>query len=272
MRLKKALALIITMTIAAAALSGCGGKSETAEPQEQPAAEATAVETAPVEEAEEAPAPANSGTVTVSLPKTEESKAEPLQILETGIDLVETSLSTDTAYIRYYAKIYNPNKNTAASFPKVQIIVENPDGTVLATGDQVGMSCMPEDSIALTSQISVPAGQINDETQISFNVSSSKMIAAQNFNIPRSTDFEITGVSEQATAYSTEITGKITNHFSEEVGTVNITAVLKNEGTVVKAFNTFVSDLTPEGTQAFSISTYGDIPEHDTIEVSAQSW
>ncbi len=272
MRMEKALALIIATTIAAAALSGCGGKSESAAPKEQPAAESATAEATSEQKEDEAPASANSGTVTVSIPKTEESKAEPLQILETGIDLLESSLSSDTSYIRYYAKIYNPNKNTAASFPKVQIIVENADGTVLATGDQVGNSVLPEDSIALTSQISVPAGQINDDTQISFNVSCSKMISAQSFNIPRSTDFEITGVSEQATTYSTDITGKITNHFSEEVGMVNITAVLKQDGNVVKAFNTFVSDLAPEGTTAFSISTYGDIPEHDTIEVSAQNW
>ena len=81
MRMKKVLAMIITTTIAAAALSGCGGKSDTAAPKEQPAAESTATEAISEQKEDEAPAPANSGTVTVSIPKTEESKAEPLQIL-----------------------------------------------------------------------------------------------------------------------------------------------------------------------------------------------
>ena len=91
------------------------------------------------------------------------------------------------------------------------------------------------------------------------------------YQAAKTTDFSITNVSER-NGDQNYITGEITNNFSEEVNTVNLSIVLRKDGKIVFMENTFVDGLKPGQTKAFEFQRYHNWPEHDEIECSAMVW
>lgn len=86
------------------------------------------------------------------------------------------------------------------------------------------------------------------------------------------TDFEISNVTERNGDGGNYITGEITNNYSEDIGMVNLSVVLRKNGEIVYMQNTFIDSLKTGKTRAFQFWRYEEWPEHDTIEVSAMVW
>lgn len=163
-------------------------------------------------------------------------------------------MSGDTAYTDFCGMIYNPSKTWIATFPKVLITVKTDDGTILATGSQTGSVVMPGDTVTLCGMISVPTVDTADDTKVYFDVEWSDMDTDSFiYSGARTTDFEITNVSEQGSGYKALITGEMTNNYFEDVDSVNLSVILRKDGKP----------------KAFQISGYHDWPEHNTINISA---
>lgn len=195
---------------------------------------------------------------------------KPLELVDYGWYINPTS--GDTAYVEFVGMIHNPNKDLVAQFPKVEVTVKNGDGSILATTDQVGSIVMPEDTITLCGMFSMPVGDLSDDAQILFDVdwdelSSDTFI----YSAARTTDFEITNVSERS-GDTNYITGEITNNYTEDVDTVNLSMILRKNGEIVYMENTFLDGLKAGKTKAFQFDRYSAWPEHDTIDVSAMVW
>lgn len=212
------------------------------------------------------------GAISVDVSKDSGEELQPLEIVETCALISPSAAYQDTVYVEYCGKITNPNQDTAAEFPKLQITLENADGTILATDAHTGMYLMPGDTIVLGSQVAVPASQISDDTIVEYAVSASQTVAASSLDVPSSTDYEITNVSEQHTDWNTTVTGKITNNYTSTSSSVRLTALFKSGGEIVGMANSFIDNLPAGGTMAFEISAYNDLPDHDTVEVYAQYW
>lgn len=87
----------------------------------------------------------------------------------------------------------------------------------------------------------------------------------------KTTDFTITNVSEQSGSYTSLITGKITNNYFEDVDSVNLSVILRKDGEIVYIDRTYVENLKVGKAKAFQLSSYHDLPEYDTIDVSAMA-
>lgn len=198
---------------------------------------------------------------------------QPLEIEEHAV--CNSSLNTegsDTRYIDYVGKITNPNTSVAIKYPKFQISIENEDGTVLATDYSTGTYIMPGDSVILSGTVSVPAANITSDTKVQYSVDGSDAVSAEGLDVPRTSELEITNVSEQNKDWNTAITGKITNNSTINCSMIQLDALFKKDGEIVGVDSTYVDDLAAGGTTAFEIDTLGDLPEHDTVEVYAQYW
>lgn len=158
-----------------------------------------------------------------------------------------------------------------ASYPKITVTISNPDGTVIATDSQTGSSVMPEDTVTLIGTMRIPVGLITDETMSNMKLSADDFVSANLKQIPRTTDFEISHVTEQPGSQSF-ITGTITNLTADTVDSVNLSMVMRQDGKIIFIENTFVDDLLPGEATAFQFDRYSAWPEHDTIEISAQVW
>ena len=196
---------------------------------------------------------------------------QPLELVDHGFCV--SSTSGDTAYTDFCGMIYNPNETWIATFPKVLIIVKNDDGTILATDHQTGSLVMPGDTVTLCGTVSVPTAGIADDTKVYFDVEWSDMDTDTFiYSGARTTDFEITNVSKQSSNYRNLITGEITNNYSEDVDSVNLSVILRKDGEIVYIDNTFVDNLQAGRPKVFQISSYHDWPEYDTMDVSAMVW
>ena len=200
------------------------------------------------------------------------SKAsQSLELVDHGFSV--SSISGDTAYVDFCGMIHNPNKSLIATFPKVLITVKNSDGTILATGHQTGTQVMPGDTITLCGMCSLPMTNVTDDTAVYFDVDWSDMKTSTSlYSGAKTTDFTITNVSKQSSSYENLITGEITNNYSEDVASVNLSVILRKDGEIVHIDNTFLDNLKVGKPKAFQLSSYRDWPNHDTIEVSAMVW
>ena len=179
----------------------------------------------------------------------------------------------DTAYVEFCGIIYNPNEKLIAEFPKVIVTVKNSDGSILATEEQTGSMLMPEDTITLCGMFSMPVANFTDETQFIFDVDWYELGNGTSiYSGARTSDFEITNVTEQKGSRENFITGEITNNYSEDINMVNLSIVLRKDGEIVYMENTFLNNLKAGKTIAFEFSRYSEWPEHDTIDVSAMVW
>lgn len=181
-----------------------------------------------------------------------------------------SSTSGDTAYIDFCGMIYNPNETLIATFPKVLVTVKNGDGTILATDSQTGSLAMPGDTITLCGMFSLPTANITDDTTIYYDVDWSDLKTSTSlYSGAKTSDFTIANVSEQSSSRNNLITGEITNNYSEDVDSVNLSVILRKDGKIVYIDNTFVDNLKVGKPKAFQISSYHDWPAHNTIDVSA---
>lgn len=243
--------------------AGSPASSETAAPEEstvsenEPAGQSDSVYT-------EVP------SFTPAPPEPTESQ-QSLELVDHGFCV--SSTSGDTAYTDFCGMIYNPNETWIATFPKVLITVKNGDGTILATGHQTGSLVMPGDTITLCGMFSLPTANITEDTKIYFDVDWSDMKTSTSlYSGAMTTDFSIANVSVQRSSRQNLITGEITNNYSEDVDTVNLSIILRKDGKIVYIDNTFVDNLKVGKPKAFQISSYHDWPEYDTIDVSAMVW
>ncbi len=205
---------------------------------------------------------------TEDVPKEEE---KPLELKDFGWYCDKAYNGMDTAYVDFAGLIYNPNETLVAEFPSLTITVRNGDGSIVATEDQVGSVIMPGDTVTLCGMFSMASNELAD-AEITFDVDCSEFGNGTSiYGSAKTTDFEITNVSEKKGS-DRYITGEIINHFSEEVRSVNLSLLLRKEGKIVYIENTFIDGLKPEKPKAFEFQRYSDYPDYDTIDISAMVW
>ena len=195
----------------------------------------------------------------------------PLQLTDYGTAL--SSTFGDTAYIDYCGMIHNPNEDLIATFPKIVITVKSGDGSILTTDHQTGSIVMPGDTIILCGMFSLPIVDVNENTSIYYNVEWSDLTTStSHYSKARTTDFDISNISERSSDFQNSITGEITNNYTEDVDRAYLTLLLRKDGEIVFIDNTFVDNLWTGTPKAFQFSRYDKWPEHDTIDISAMVW
>ena len=125
--------------------------------------------------------------------------------------------------------------------------------------------------IALTSLASIPASYSDENISVDFNLGIGKQLDSTN-PAPRSSDFYISGITENKSSLFPSVSGEIRNDYPEDVDTVAVTAILRNKGGLVEAATSYVDNLSSGSTRGFTIDLSDDVLEHDSVEVMAQSW
>lgn len=194
----------------------------------------------------------------------------PLELVETGICVSAASEYSDTAYLNFVGKIFNPNTDYSVDFPDLIVTLKTPEGQIIATEDQMGMTVMPGDTITLVGLISAPVADINADTKVEYELDYNDY-SEQTDKTAKTTDFRVENVSERSSDMN-HVTGEITNTTEKEIDSINLSMVLRKNGEIVYACNTFIDDMKPEKAKAFEFTSYQDWPEHDDIEISAQEW
>lgn len=213
-------------------------------------------------------------TNSVKTTSTSEAKILPLELVDHGFCLSSTSIYGDSVYIEYCGMVHNPNESLIAEFPKVAVTVKGGDGSILATGDQMGGIIMPGDTVTLNGMLSVSIGEIDEKTQIVFNVECSRFAKSTSIYKNVSTDeFVFEHVTEHKGNGGSKITGEITNTSEYDLNMVYVSLILRKDGKIVFIDNTFVDGLSAGKTKAFEFTKLlGEWPEYDTIECSAMPW
>jgi len=200
---------------------------------------------------------------------TETPKA--LKLVDASLCDVSGSSYSDTVYINYCGIIKNPNTSKAATFPKIYATVKN-GSEILTTDSQTGFYIMPGDTIALVGMLSVPKSEVTSDTVVHYSVECSDFVTAENSDMVKSSDFEVSNVSEHSASYSHTVTGEITNNSNKTVDMAYVTVVMTKDGEIAYAQNTFVDGMSVGGSKAFELSSFDNFPEHDDIKVYVQEW
>lgn len=211
------------------------------------------------------------GNGTTSFAVENTSSEKPLELVDYGWYINDPS--DETAYVDFCGMIYNPNETLVAQFPKVIVTVKNGDGSIVATEEQTGGVIQPGDTITLCGMFSMNTSDLTGDAQITFDVDWSEFSTDSFiYSAAKTTDFEIANVSERNGSDENFITGEITNKYTEDIDSVNLSLVLRKDGEIVFVENTFVDGLKVGKTKAFEFQRYHKWPEHDTIDVSAMPW
>lgn len=82
----------------------------------------------------------------------------------------------------------------------------------------------------------------------------------------------VSNTSEIAGDYNVSYTGEVENTSSTDISMAAATVLLKKDSAIVYGSTGFIDDLTAGSKKPFEISTYGDLPEHDSYEIIIQCW
>lgn len=200
-----------------------------------------------------------------------DSIEQPLELVDSGWYI--STQSDDIVYVDFCGMIYNPNKEIIAEYPKITVTAKDGDGSILATAEHVGSIVMPGDTIILCYSFSMPLSGLTDDMKIIFDVDCKGWAKSVTDHPPvRTTDFVITNVTERNGKKHSFVTGEITNNYSEDIDSVNLSMVFKKDGKIVYMDNIFPEDLKSGKAKAFEFERYREWPEHDTIDISALVW
>ncbi len=199
--------------------------------------------------------------------------AKPLEMVDYGWYFDPPSVYDDTVYVEYCGIIHNPNEKLIAEFPKLIVTIKNPDGTILATGDQTGSIIMPGDTITLCGMFPMPISNASDQTQININWECDDFNTVSKLHeAVSSKELVVSNVSEHSGSDENFITGEVTNSSMSNLDMVNVSMVLRKNGKIVYMENTFVDNLPSGSTKAFEFRRYEHWVDHDKIECSAMVW
>lgn len=193
------------------------------------------------------------------------ASTEEIALIESGYSAVENSAGV---YIYYGIKLENKSQEKSAFLPTVTITAKNEDDSIITTEDQTLMNIAPGDTVTYGFQIdskgTVPA-------TVEFSVSDSKFVDPDDETIALS-QLPVSNTSEVAGDFNISYTGEVENTSATDIDTGAATVLLRKDGAIVYGMTGFVNDLTAGSKKPFEIKTYGDLPEHDSFEISVQPW
>lgn len=196
-----------------------------------------------------------------------QEKHQEISIVESGYSIKSDSIGG--VYVYYGITLSNPNKKLALQFPVITVTGKSEDGSIIGTHDQTLYYIAPDDTVSFGGLMScngaVPA-------TVDITATSGDFISGTNDDIVPSSAFTISNTNELIGTYgNVSYTGEIINNTDKAYTSVQVTVLLKNNGTIVYGDSTYVSDLPANGSKAFELSTY-DVPEHTEYILSAQCW
>lgn len=193
------------------------------------------------------------------------ASTEEVALIESGYSAIENSVGV---YIYYGIKLENKSQEKSAFLPTVTITAKNEDGSIITTEDQTLMNIAPGDTVTYGFQIdskgTVPA-------TVEFSVSDSKFVDPNDETIALS-QLPVSNTSEVSGDFNISYTGEVENTSATDIDTGAATVLLRKDGAIVYGMTGFVNDLTASSKKPFEIKTYGDLPEHDSFEISVQPW
>ena len=215
----------------------------------------------------------NVATPTASNSKKTAAKSDDgLQVVNSGVYFVPDEYS-GTTYIEYPALIRNSSTTQAISFPEVTFSAQNSDGTVLAADKMVGFYSMPGNTTALGRLVTVTTSSLRADTQFIFGVGKQQKVKASRLQVPSNAYFTITNVSVQQSDYYASVTGQLTYTYPKEQNMVRMDAVFYKNGAIVYSAQSYLDNIAPGSTTAFSISAdSANKISYDYVQVYAQAW
>ena len=203
-------------------------------------------------------------------PSVENAAGDKLELVDKGYRAY-IDYSAKTIYVYYCGIVHNPS-NKVAMFPKVEITaVDSDDGKVLGHGSTLDFRIMPGDTVAISDSFAFGFDKSSGSAQLQVTVSDNGFRDSVAYCNARSTDFSITDLAE-ISDLAHPITGKITNNFSEDATSVNLTLLLRKNGSIVYSNSTSVDGLKAGETKEFSFWRNQRIPKYDSVEVLANAW
>lgn len=196
-------------------------------------------------------------------------KNEPESIVLTESGYSIQDVGTGDVYVNYAATINNPNKDLAGTFPKIVATAKGADGTIVGTQEQTLFNIAPEDTLSFGNLID--CNGVKPES-VEISVECQDFIPGDSDGIVNSSVFSISNVSELPGQYGDiSYTGEVENTSQEDVTSVALTLILKNNGNIVYGATTFTDNLPAGSKKAFEFSEY-NVPEHTEFIISAQAW
>lgn len=190
-------------------------------------------------------------------------------ILENGV--YSWIISDEYCRIFYAVKIHNPNEEYAVEFPKIQITARSEDNTILTTEEQTLASIAANDTIMYANEISYE-GKAPASVDITVGNDDNNYMHQEGSGVLRQDELTISNVSENIGEYDISYTGELTNNSTLDQDSVCIVVVFKKGDNAIGGICTYVDNVRSGETKPFEVSSYGDLPEHDSYEVYALQW
>lgn len=189
-----------------------------------------------------------------------------ISIAESGYSIVDNGFGS--IYVYYGVSINNPNEKISAKSPNINITAKGEDGSVITTFDQGLFYIAPNDTASFGGVI-----DCNGKTPASIDITATcKNYVPAPKNTIHTSSLVVSNPAELTTDLGTTYTGEVENTSKYDLNDVAVTVILKNNGSIVFGYTTFVSNLAKGSKQAFEIQPFQKAPEHTEYVITAQSW
>lgn len=196
----------------------------------------------------------------------QKKQQQDLQLVESGYSI---SGSDSDIYLNWGATVKNPNEDDAMEFPTITITAKDANGKIITTEDQTLMYIAPGDTVSYGFVVDCN-GQRPETVEI--KPESGDFVDISSVSCVASSELDVSNISEIKGSYDdTNYTGEIENKSDTDLDSVAVTILCKKDDKIVYGTTTFVDDLKSGDKKAFEVSEY-NVPEHDSYEISAQSW
>lgn len=186
----------------------------------------------------------------------------PLEVLESGY-------YEDEGYIYYAVVFENPNDSWLANYPSVTVTGYDEDDAVVFSQDETCSVLFPGQKAYITNladgsgvdRVEVEPSMSDDDWQREVDVSGAEVEALLEISDQKVTKDEYGGAT---------VTGKVTSSYDEQLSSVRIDAILRDEdGEILGGDYTFIDNLDAGKTKAFEMNIY-DLPKgFDEVEIHA---
>ena len=205
----------------------------------------------------------------------EENTAEPLPDGDyKEVEIMESGYTIKDTYATYGVVLHNPNQDVAAKNVRIEAIVRDADGTILATHDSRIRFIAAGDTISFGNDGMIGWEQgVGASLELKIRQKPDDFVLQDGSGILYAEDLQVKDAVAQKTPGGTPIVvGEVENNSDLDLDDVCVTATYRKDGKIIGGWFTFTDALNAHDSCAFDVYPSSLLADYDTFDVMALQW
>ena len=189
---------------------------------------------------------------------------------------IENNEEDKESYVNYWAQIENPNKDVFIKNVTLKFTVRGEDDTIITTSEDYYSDILAGDTISVVGKVNLIYTDGDEEKpEVTCEVLKTEFGSKEASVKTVYSDIEFFNISTRPSEFGElAITGEVNFDTKSDDEFLNVIIIFNEDDECVYTETTYLSDIKPGKTQAFTIDLYSDIPEDydEVILLPEKGW